>query len=85
MMRRLSMWLVVAGLISATMASAADANSTKGGYRGRPSFDLLLAAFDEDENEELAEDEVPMRVWWRLSAADADENGSVSRDEFESF
>lgn len=55
------------------------------GRGGRPSFDKLLEAFDADENEELTEEEVPALVWLRLSRADADENGSVTRAEFDAF
>ncbi len=57
-----------------------------GGPRlGRPSFDRLLQAFDENEDDNLAEDEVPMPVWRRLSQADADDDGCVTRKEFDSF
>ena len=56
----------------------------RGGYGGRPSFDTLLGAFDGDESGDLAEEEVPGRVWGRLSRADADDNGVVTREEFES-
>ena len=66
--------------------SASSAGPGGGGFgRGRPSFDTLLSAFDADEDGELAEDEVPAPVWLRLSMADADDNGLVTRDEFDSF
>ena len=49
-----------------------------GGQRGgKPSFDRLLEAFDADESNSLSEDEVPGRVWSRLSQADADDDGEV--------
>jgi hypothetical protein len=46
---------------------------------------MLLGAFDSDDSEDLSEDEVPGRVWYRLSQADADDNGLVNRQEFEAF
>ena len=54
-----------------------------GGRGGAPSFDTLLGAFDANDDGELAEDEVPAPVWRRLSNADADDNGSVTRYEFQ--
>lgn len=56
-----------------------------GGKGGRPSFDTLLEAFDDNDDGELSEDEVPPGVWRRLSAADANEDGVVTRKEFESY
>ena len=56
-----------------------------GGRGGRPSFDRLLLAFDQNDDEELEENEVPPRVWSRLSQADADDDGYVTRKEFDSY
>ena len=55
-----------------------------GGRGGRPSFDRLLGAFDANEDGALEEDETPSPVWWRLSQADADGDGYVTREEFDS-
>ena len=52
---------------------------------GRPSFDQLLEAFDKDASGSLAKDEVPGRVWTRLSQADADGDGCVTREEFDGY
>jgi len=76
--------LVFASLaLAAFFASAAEAQGP-GGYGGRPSFDTLLSAFDSDKSGDLASNEVPDRVWFRLSKADSDKNGVVTRKEFES-
>jgi len=72
----LALMLVLGGVDSASAAGP-------GGRGGPPSFDKLLDAFDGNDDGELAEDEVPAPVWRRLSNADADDNGSVSRQEFE--
>ena len=56
-----------------------------GGRGGRPSFDLLLSAFDRSDDGALDESEVPQRVWARLSQADSNGDGSVTRKEFDSY
>ncbi len=79
---------VLAAVIAMGVTESASAAGPGGGGQGRggrPSFDTLLSAFDADDDGELAEDEVPVPVWRRLSMADADESGSVTRDEFDSF
>lgn len=53
------------------------------GRGGPPSFDKLLDAFDANNDGELAEEEVPPPVWYRLSNADANDDGVVTRAEFE--
>lgn len=77
------------GLLAVVLAlscSTANAQGPGGGPRGgRPQFDMLLKAFDGDDSGDLEADEVPKRVWMRLSQADADGNGIVTRREFESF
>ena len=55
------------------------------GFGGRPSFDFLLNVFDGDDSGDLAEEELPGRVWGRLSQADTDGDGVVTREEFESI
>lgn len=79
----------LAGLLAlgAIAVSADPASAMAGGspWGGRPSFDTLLAAFDSNVDDQLAEGEVPERVWARLALADADGDGSVTRDEFDSF
>ena len=66
-------------------SSAADGQRPRGGFGGRPSYDMLLSAFDSDSSKDLAKEEVPGRVWYRLSQADADGDGIVTRKEFDSF
>jgi|688.fasta_scaffold421088_2 hypothetical protein len=84
--------LVAATMLVTTLASdlctaqeGPGGGRPRGGRGGRPSFDMLLGAFDSDDSEDLSEDEVPGRVWYRLSQADADDNGLVNRQEFEAF
>lgn len=55
------------------------------GGRGRPSYDTLLEAFDANDDGRLSEDEVPACVWRRLCQADANDDGVVTRREFENF
>lgn len=75
--------VVLAALIAMGVTDSASAAGPAGG--GRPSFEKLLSAFDDNDDGQLSEDEVPVPVWRRLSMADADDNGSVTRDEFDSF
>lgn len=85
---KINLWcgLVLAMVIAMGATESVSAAGPGGGPgRGRPSFDTLLSAFDADDDGELAEDEVPAPVWYRLSMADANDNGSVTRDEFDSF
>ena len=76
--------LVLASLAIATLFSSVAEAQLPGGFGGRPSFDTLLVAFDSDESGDLASSEVPDRVWFRLSKADSDKDGVVTRNEFES-
>ena len=77
---------LVAVLAIVALADEASAQRPGGGPRGgRPSFDRLLRAFDANGDEALDEDEVPGRVWSRLSWADANDDGAVSREEYDSF
>ncbi len=69
--------------VVASSVTAAD-GQPRGGRGGRPSFDTLLDAFDGDDSGDLVEEEVPFPVWRRLSHADADGDGFVIREEFES-
>lgn len=86
-MKRVMLFASVA--MVALSASIAEAHGPGGGRPrggfGRPSFDTLLNAFDADDSGDLASEEVPNRVWFRLSQADSDDNGVVTRNEFESF
>ena len=75
------LWGLLAMIGFADLASAQK--PVGDGRGGRPSFDKLLQAFDENQDESLSEDEVPEPVWLRLSLADADEDGAVTRDEFD--
>ena len=56
-----------------------------GGRGSSPSFDKLLDAFDANDDGALEEDEVPARVWARLSQADANGDGVVTRAEFDAY
>ena len=83
-MRALS---VVAATALIFLAGTAEVSAQRpgGGHGGRPSFERLVEAFDADDSESLSEDEVPGRVWWRLSSADANGDGVVTREEFDGF
>lgn len=80
-------WCVGLAAVLTLMTWTLDASAQRpgGGRGGRPSFDRLLEAFDANGDETLEEDEVPARVWSRLSQADADGDGAVTRKEFNSY
>ena len=80
----LSMTLAMALVVSANQCSAQGPGGPRG-PGGKPSFDRLLEAFDANNDEALSKDEVPGRVWTRLSRADADGNGLVTRQEFDGY
>ncbi len=82
-----SKWLIggAAVLMMAVVAADVSAQGPGGQRGGKPSFDRLLEAFDADESNSLSEDEVPGRVWSRLSQADADADGEVTREEFDGY
>ncbi len=50
-----------------------------GGQGPRPL--MLFQVFDSDEDGALSEDEVPAPVWARLSMADLNDDGAVTREE----
>lgn len=77
--------IAIAVAAMACFAESTMAGTTQRGSGGRPSFDKLLSAFDADKNWELSKSEVPGRVWLRLSAADANADGKVTRQEFVSY
>lgn len=81
----LASFALVAFSASTAEAQGPGGDRPRGGFGGRPSYDVLLSAFDADQSGDLALDEVPGRVWFRLSQADSDNNGIVTRKEFESF
>ena len=88
-MRNLLIMLAAMAMLAAS-ANAVSAQGPfgprgPGGHGGRPSFDRLLEAFDDNDDKSLEQDEVPGRVWWRLSQADADDDGYVTRKEFDSY
>lgn len=76
------MWFVA---LLAMAALVGDVSAQRPGGGDRPSFDRLLNAFDANDDGALEEDEVPPPVWARLSQADADGDGSVTMEEFDSY
>ncbi|MCA9081538.1 MAG: hypothetical protein KDA58_13325 [Planctomycetaceae bacterium] len=80
-------WITTAvvALMLAAPSVEVSAQGPGGGRGGKPSFDRLLEAFDTDQDDALSEKEVPERVWKRLSQADADGNGAVTRAEFDGY
>jgi hypothetical protein len=60
------------------------------GFRGQgsfgpPSASQLMERFDKDHKGMLTKTDVPEFVWNRISKADTDNNGSVSKDELETY
>lgn len=56
-----------------------------GGPGPRPTASALFDRFDKDKKGSLTKADVPERVWQRISQADANQDGSVSKDELETF
>ncbi len=52
-----------------------------GGIGGKPTI-KIFKAFDINQGGNLNENEVPPRMWYRLSALDSNKDGKVTRDEF---
>jgi len=53
------------------------------GFGGPPDTDMLLGRFDQDKDGLLDESELPPFLWQRLRDKDANHDGKVSRQEFE--
>ena len=54
-----------------------------GGFGGPPDMDMLLGRFDKDKDGMLDESELPPFLWQRLRDRDSNQDGKVSRREFE--
>lgn len=80
-------WFV--GLVAILMLAASfvevSAQGPGGGRGGRPNFEKLVDAFDANDDGMLEKGEVPPRVWARLLQADANNDGYVTRKEFDSY
>jgi len=74
--------LVFTGTVSAQPPGGGRGGPPPGGG-GRPSFDKLLDAFDANDDGKLDKSEVPPPVWRRLSQADANGDGVVTKAEFD--
>lgn len=55
------------------------------GSRSKPSYDRLLSAFDANRDGVLAATECPAMLWNRISRADANRDGYVTRAEYEGY
>jgi len=73
-------WLALVAVLGLAGVTSAQ---RPGGPGGPPAFDTLLDAFDANDDGALSKDEVPGRVWWRLSRADANGDGVVTEAEFD--
>ena len=96
---RLGSWKLIAAVAVLVLAvSSANAADTPTGPRGAsgppwarggqgqgPRPLTLFQIFDADEDGALTEDEIPARVWSRLSAADLDDDGAVTREEIMTY
>lgn len=77
--------LSAALLLGTSMTVQAQAPQDGDQRGGRPDFGRLLYAFDENQDQALEEKEVPEAVWARMSRADANKDGKVTRSEFDSY
>lgn len=86
---RLAAVAVTLGILASSVS--AQRPQQEGAQRGQPlggppgGATGLFGIFDSDDDGTLAESEVPGPVWDRLSAADANEDGSVTLDEVSAF
>ncbi|MFT4559556.1 MAG: Ca2+-binding EF-hand superfamily protein [Planctomycetaceae bacterium] len=86
---RLAAVAVTLGILASSVS--AQRPQREGAQQGRPlggppgGATGLFGIFDSDDDGTLAESEVPGPVWDRLSAADANEDGSVTQDEVTAF
>ncbi len=77
--------MAVAATLLACSAEAMAQRPPGGGGQGKPSFDLLLNAFDANRDSALARIEVPVRLWPRIVKADANKDGYVTRAEYDAY
>ena len=83
--------LTIASALCLTVLFALPAYADAGGRgdrdgkgkhkRKRPSVEKIFEKFDKDESGSLTSDEVPERPWTRISKADADGDGAVTKKE----
>ncbi len=81
-MKPARMWFALLALFALLVFTGTVSAQPPGGG-GRPSFDKLLDAFDANEDGKLDKSEVPPPVWRRLSQADANGDGVVTKAEFD--
>ena len=78
--------IACASVVAVLLAAPAHAGEGEGrrGHRkhGKHRFFKHL---DKNQDGALSQDEVPARLWERISQADADGNGSVTKDEAKAF
>ena len=53
------------------------------GMSGPPSIEMIFGRMDRNHDGKITKDEVPDFLWGRLSEADADKDGAVSKAELE--
>lgn len=53
--------------------------------QGRPPFEKFLAIFDQNSDDQLEQSELPPPVWDRMSQADGNGDGIVTKQEYDSF
>ena len=80
-------WIMFWGVAMMMAASTTDgfAQQRGSGSRSKPSFDRLLSAFDANKDGALSQGEVPSQVWSRLSKADSNADGTVTRAEYDAY
>ena len=78
-------WVMVIAAASIAITGQAMAQRPSGGGQGKPSFDILLGAFDANRDSMLARVEVPIRLWPRIVKADANKDGFVTRAEYDAY
>lgn len=55
------------------------------GFAGAPMATMLMNRFDKDHKGKLTKDDLPAPVWDRISKADANGDGTVTKDELETY
>jgi len=73
--------LTIALAVPAYAEEGGGRDGGKGGKRKRPHAGKLFEKFDKNKDGSLTSDEVPEKAWARISKADADGDGAVTKAE----
>ncbi len=73
--------LTVALALPAEAGEGGKRGGKRGGKKGKHKIAKLFKRFDKDKSGSLTSDEVPAKLWERISKADANGDGAVTKAE----